>query len=151
MKWLTHIVALSILCLVATGCLSPVKNQIPLASNADWAKPTSANDTKLTIFNTSGGLAYGIDRTGHINVWLNGQGVGKVKMHRYVQLIVPKGLYDVELVHLDMAKFTSHHQINLTEPESYLQIFATPTSNEAFLVSRPPPDFAEKFKPMRQP
>jgi hypothetical protein len=122
-----------------------------LASNTDWAKSASTNDTKLIIFNTSGSLAYGLDGSGRINVRLNGQGVGQVNLHRYAKLIVPKGKYDVELVHLDMTKFTSHHQIELTESESYLQIFATPTSNRAYLVTQLPPDFAEKFKPIPQP
>ena len=115
-------------------------------------KSASTNDTKLVIFNTSDYLAYGLDGSGRINVRLNGQGVGQINLRRYARLIVPRGAYAVELVHLDsMCTFRSHHQIELTEPESYLQIFATPTSNRAFLVSHAPPDFAGKFSPIPHP
>ena len=151
MRWRVYVLALPALCFLATGCLSPVKNQVPLANNATWEKSTNTNDTKLIIFNTSGSLGYGLDGSGRINVRLNGQGVGQLNVHRYARLIVPKGKYDVELVHLDIAKFTSNHQMELTETESYLQIFATPTSNEAYLVTHLPSDFAQKFKSIPQP
>ncbi|MGA3265191.1 MAG: hypothetical protein ABSE16_00020 [Verrucomicrobiota bacterium] len=151
MKRPVQIVAFLALCLLVTGCLTPVKNQMPLACVSDWARPAGTNDTKLVIFNTSDYLAYGLDGSGRINVRLDGRGVGQINLRRYAQLIIPKGAYDVELVHLDMGTFTSHHQIELTEPESYLQIFATPTSNRAFLVSHLPPDFAGKFRPIPQP
>ncbi len=124
---------------------------MPLASRADWEKPAGPSETKLTIFNTSGSLAYGLDGSGRINVRLDGRGVGQVGIHRYATLIVPKGKHEVELVHLDMVKLTSHQQIELTEPESYLQIFATASSNKAELVSHLPANFADKFKPVSTP
>jgi hypothetical protein len=137
------------LALFLSGCLSPVKNEIPLAGGGVLDNPQGANDTRLIIYNDSDFLGFGMDGSGRINVTLNGQGVALVKIGEYAQVIVPKGKYEVDLVHLDMAKFASHHEIELTEPVSILEIFATPTSNRAFVVSHLPPDFTEKFKPVK--
>jgi hypothetical protein len=131
-----------------TGCLTPVRNEVPLATGNVMDKPASANDTRLVIFNDSDFLAYGLDGSGRINVNLNGQGVAQVKIGQYAQVVVPHGQYQVDLAHMDIATFSSHHQIELRDPVSFLEIFATPTANEAFLVSRPPSDFDEKFKPV---
>jgi len=84
-------------------------------------KATSTNDTKLVIFNDS----------------------------NFAQVIVPKGSYRVELSYRDMADFSPHHQIELTDAESYLKINATPTSNQAEIVPTLPPNFDKKFKPIR--
>ena len=91
-----------------------------------------------------------MDGSGRINVKLNGQGVAQVNIGHYAQVIVPQGKYQVDLVHLDTATFPSKHEIELNTPVSFLEIFATITSNKAFLVSRPPPDFDKKFKPVKQ-
>ena len=100
------------------------------------------------IFNDSDFLAYGLDGSGRINVKLNGQGVAQLKIGQFAQVVVPLGQYQVDLEHMDTATFTSHHQIELRDPVSFLEIFATPTANKAYLVSRPPPGFDEKFKPV---
>jgi len=132
-----------------TGCLTPVKNELPLIKGNVIDRPANVNDTRLVIFNDSDFLAYGLDGSGRINVKLNGQGVALVKIRQYAQVEVPHGRYEVELEHMDMATFSSQHQIELRDPISFLEIFSVPTSNKAFLVSRPPADFNEKFKPLK--
>ena len=134
-----------------TGCLTPVKNEISLATGGTMDKPADPNDTRLVIFNDSDFLAFGMDGSGRINVKLNGQGVTQIRIGQYAQVIVPQGKYHVELVHFDTATFSSEHEIELNTPVSFLEIYATPTSNRAFLVSRPPPDFDKKFKLVKQP
>lgn len=138
-----------LIALLLSGCLSPVKNEIPLSGGSVLDNPQGTNDTRLTIYNDSNFLGFGLDGSGRINVKLNGQGVALIKIGEYAEVIVPKGKYEVELTHLDMTEFASRQQIELTEPVSILEIFATPTSNKAFLVSHLPPDFDEKFKPVK--
>jgi hypothetical protein len=142
--------ALLSLPLFMAGCLSPVQNEIPLATGSVLERPANTNDTRLVIYNDSDFLAFGMDGSGRINVKLNGQGVAQVNIGHYAQVIVPQGKYQVDLVHLDTATFSSEHQIELNTPVSFLEIFATITSNKAFLVSQPPPDFDKKFKPVKQ-
>ena len=136
--------------LLLTGCLAPIKSEIPLAGSSLAVKATNPNDTKLVIFNDSNALLYGLDGSGRINVSLDGKGVAQLNIGRYAQVIVPKGTYQLDLQHLDLARFSSHHQIDLKNSESFLEIRSTQTSNEAELVSRLPDNFERYFKPVKE-
>src|SRR5258705_5987192 len=116
--------------LLLTGCLSPVKNEIPLVQGGLSVKPTSTNDTKLVIFNISNSFLYKIDGSGRINVKLNGQGVAQLKIGHYAQVIVPKGRYKIELTHRDMADITSDHNIEFRDSESFVEIYSNPLSTQ---------------------
>jgi hypothetical protein len=149
MKHIVRFSALLILSLLLTGCLSPVRNEIPLVKGGLNIKPSNTNDAKLVIFSDSSVVGFGIDGTGRINVRLNGKGVTQLNIGRYTQVIVPKGKYQLDLDHQDMLiHFTSHHQLELVQPESFLLISATPVSNKAEMLSILPPDFEVKYKPV---
>jgi hypothetical protein len=148
-KRILQLVILLVIPLLFTGCLTPVKNEVPLAGGDLSVKATSTNDTRLVIFNNSNFLLYGLDGSGRINVKLNGKGLVQLKVGYYAQAIVPKGSYQVELLHVDRDYYSSQHQIELSEPESFLEIRAVSFSNEAGLVSTLPPNFEKKFKPVK--
>lgn len=90
-----------------------------------------------------------MDGSGRLNVKLNSQGVGQIRIGQYAQVLVPRGKCHVELVHFDTVTFSSAHDIELNAPVSFLEIYATTTSNKAFLVSHPPANFDQKFKPIK--
>ena len=135
--------------LLLAGCLTPVRNEIPLAGSDLSVQATSPTETKLVIFNDSNYLLYGLDGSGRINVRLNGRGVAQIKVGHYAQVIVPKGSYRVDLLHVDREYYASQHQIELNEPESFLEVRAISFSNEANLVPALPADFEKKFKPVK--
>jgi hypothetical protein len=149
MKGIRPSALLLVVSLLLGGCLSPVKNEIPLAGSDLSVRATHTNDTKLVIFNDSNFLLYGLDGTGRINVKLNGRGVAQLKVGYYAQVLVPKGSYQVDLLHVDREYYASEHQIELTGPESYLEVRAISFSNEARLVPALPPNFSKKFKPVK--
>jgi hypothetical protein len=149
MKRSVQVALLLVATLLLTGCLTPIENEIPLAGSDLSVRATGTNDAKLVIFNTSNYLLYGLDGTGRINVKLNGKGVAQLKVGSYAQVIVPRGSYEVGLLHVDRDYYSTQHQIELTEPESYLEIRAIAFSNEARLVPELPPNFVKKFKPVK--
>jgi hypothetical protein len=149
MKRISQLAILLVVPLLLTGCLTPVQNEIPLAGANLSVKATSTNDTKLVIFNDSNFLLYGLDGSGRINVKLNGQGVAQLKVGYYAQVIIPRGNYRVDLLHVDRDYYSSQHQIELSDPESFLEIRVFSFSNEARLVSTLPPNFVKKFKPVK--
>ena len=149
MKRFSQFVSLLVVLLLFSGCLTPVKNEIPLAGSDLSIKPAGTNETKLVIFNDSNYLLYGLDGSGRINVKLNGKGLTQLKVGYYAQVIVPRGTYEVGLLHVDRDYYSTLHQIELTEPESYLEVRALGFSNEAKLVSALPPNFEKKFKPVK--
>jgi Caspase domain len=138
----------------ATGCattsatLPAMRSEIPIASPDLSLKPHDESYSKLIIFNTSSKLLYGIDRNDLINIYLNGKGVTQLYMNQYVQVVVPRGNYKVDLVHNDVWNFSSSHTIEIDTPEAYLNIRATLTSNSAKLVRGLPDNFAKTFVPV---
>lgn len=146
MKHTIPLCALGVLALLFTGCLGPMKNEIPLAGGDLSIKATNPNETKLLVFNNSNFVLYGLDGSGRINVKLNGKGFAQFNIGDYVQAILPKGRYQFNLVHMDFVKFSSQHQIDLTNAESFLEIKATPTANQVQMLPTLPVDFETKFK-----
>src|SRR6185503_13234757 len=131
MKNLVCTAALLLLAAVFCGCASdPVRNEIPLVKGLA-SKATDPNDTKVVIFNQSSMVTHGLDNSGRINVKLNGKGVGQLNINEYVQVIVSKGPYELDLEHRDLVSFRSHHKVEFTGPESFLRINATVISHEA--------------------
>ena len=146
-------VLLGILLLVSlaplTGCFTPVKNEIPLVKGDLHMIPANTNETKLIIFNDSNPVLYGLDGSSRINVKLNGKGIGQLNLGHYAQVIVPKGKCLFDLQHLDLVHISSQRWLDLNESESFVEIFASPTSNEAKAVPALPPDFENNYKPIQ--
>jgi hypothetical protein len=149
MKRLSPFAVLFVVLLLCSGCLAPVKNEIPLAGSDLSIKTAGTNETKLVVFNDSNFLLYGLDGSGRVNVRLDGKGVAQLKVGYYAQVIVPRGNHEVGLLHVDRDYYSTQHEIELTEPEAYLEVRALGFSNEARLVSALPPDFEKKFKPVK--
>jgi hypothetical protein len=150
MKRITVFFSAATLSLFLTGCLTPVKNEVPLAGGDLFLRTTNTNETKLVIFNDSDVLLFGIDGSGRINVKLDGKGVAQLNIGRYAQVITSKGQHQVELLHLDVVHFRSHHSIALSAPESFLRIYATSLGNKIELVPELPPEFEKRFKPIHE-
>ncbi len=135
------VLCFSLLAAVAmSGCSATLPNVSSDYPRADQNSQSSKEQTKLIIFNASSPLLF--PTTGKMNVFLNGKGAAQLNIYEYVQLMVPQGKYNVELVHYDLFTFRSNHEIELATPEAYLQVNATITSNEARIV----PDFPEDLK-----
>lgn len=149
MKRISQLALLLAVPLLLAGCLTPVKNEIPLAGPDLSLPATNPNETRLVIFNDSNYLLYGLDGSGRINVKLNGRGLTQLKVGYYVQVIVPRGSCEVGLLHVDQEYYSTTHQIELTGPEAFLEVRVTGFSNEARLVPALPPNFEKKFKPVK--
>lgn len=147
---LTSLPIAALIVILATACssLPPVKNEVPLTGGDLSIQAASTNDTKVVIFNTSNSLMFGIDGSGRINVLLNGKGVTQLNIGQYAQLILPRGNYQLGLVHRDLKDFESQHQVELVNPESFVEVYATVTSNQAKVISALPEGFVGKFKPV---
>lgn len=131
-----------------SGCLSPVKNEIPLVSGLA-AKSSSTNETKVLLFNDSNQALYGLDGSGRINVWIDGKGVALINVAQYTQVILPKGRHQLDLKHLDIVPFRSKHSLELFEAQIYVKIYATAAGNEIKVVPVLPLDFEQDFTPVK--
>ena len=123
-----------------------MKNEIPLVRGDLHLIPANTNDTKLIIYNTANPVLYGADGSSRMNVKLNGKGLGRLNFGQYAVVVIPRGKCQVDMQHLDLVRFSSQRWLDLNDPESFVEIYPTPTSNEAKLVPVLPADFERKFE-----
>lgn len=140
---------LGVLAQIITGCatLPPLKNEIPLAGSDITLRSQDPNLTKLIIFNSAPALTY-LGRH-KMNVYLDGKGVAQLGSHKYVQLILPRGKYKVDLVYVHDFILRSSHIVEMTGSESYLEVFPTFDSSRARLVPQLPQNFTNDFEPTK--
>jgi hypothetical protein len=113
------------------GCLmAPIRPEITHLQGNLTEPSTTPGEAKLVLFNNSNKLLFGLDNTGRINAWLNSKAVGGPNIGEYIQLQVPKGKHELTLVHLDVLEFRSQHQIDVQDDLLFIELRATPVSNE---------------------
>lgn len=127
------------------GCMSSslpfVTYEYPILENEKGL--IEDGETKLIIFNSSNPVSF--RDTGTINIYLNGKSAAQLEIYEYVELIVPSGKYNLELLHHDLFPFNSSHSIELTTKEVYLEVYATILSNKARIVTGFPENIANKL------
>ena len=124
-------VAATGLTLALAACMmAPVKPELTHL-NEDVNSPSPVQrEVRLVFFNNSSKLMYGPDNTGRINIWLNGKAVGGPDIGEYIQVQVPKGKHQLTLVHLDGIEFKSTHELQAVESLLFVEVRATPVSND---------------------
>ena len=128
------------------GCaatLPAVQNEFPISRSKITINPTDNNLTRLVIFNSAIVIIHPI--TGRLNIYLNGKGVAQLGIGEYIQTLVPRGSYNVTLLHHDLFPFSSSHRIEITGTEAYLEVYPTILSNAARLVKDLPDEFEERY------
>jgi hypothetical protein len=133
--------------LVATsGCMmAPLRPELPLLDDDLSIHSSDPNGVKLVLLNNSNKWMYGLDRTGRVNIWLDGKAVAGPDIGEYVQLQIPKGKHQLELVHLDVTKHRSIHEIDAQTSPLFVELRATPLSNKIRLHDEMPQG---EFRPM---
>ena len=129
---------------LATGCsitLPAVPREYPVISSE--AKVDDLSVSRVLIFNASSPVMF--TATGRLNVLLNGKGAAQLDIWEYIELLVPRGKYRVDLLHHDVASFSSSHEIGVDGPSAYLEVKATIVSNSARVVTELPGDFKENY------
>lgn len=95
-----------------SGCsltLPAVPREYPVISSE--AKVDDSSVSRLLIFNASSPVMF--TGTGRLNVSLNGKGAAQLDIWEYIELLVPRGRYRVDLLHHDVASFSSSHEIDM--------------------------------------
>ncbi len=128
-----------IICFVLlAGCaVTPIQREIELPTQ-DLAQSTAGDSkARLIMFNNSNKFWFGMDGSGKINIALDGKGVCRLSIGEFVIVETNPGEHKIDLEHRDMALFKSSCTINAVEKDSFIQVYATPTSNAAEITSKP--------------
>jgi hypothetical protein len=126
--------------------LPPPLIKLPIPDQNWSVTPADTSEVKVIIFNTSGGLAHGIDRTGGINCIIDGMSLGFIDMKAYAIVFLKPGIHILKLSHWDAWTMTSEHLIEIPQHETYLRIYATLFSNDIEIKESLPDDFKTRYK-----
>lgn len=116
--------------LLVSCMMKPIKSEIPHLTGDLADRSTDPNEVKLILYNNSNALLYGPDYSARINVWFDGKALGGPNIGEYIQIQVPKGKHQLELVHLDVMEFRSKHELDAQDDPLIVELRTTPVSNE---------------------
>jgi len=120
-----------------TGCsVVPVTPEFDLPPQDVSLLSEDLAKVHLIIFNDSNRYLYGADRTGKMNVMLDGKNAGTLNTGQYLILIIDKGEHEIGLYHRDILNFRTSHKSDLQKSEQYLKIFVRPVSNGTELLEK---------------
>lgn len=109
----------------------------------------SENETKIDtcqaiFFNYSHEFLFSI--TGTIDLRLNNENIGELKLNEYLRVVAPIGENQLVLEHLDVKYFTSKRKLKLDSGKNYFMIKAQPFGHKIKKVDSLPNDGYRKLK-----
>lgn len=130
----------AVILLALQGCAGPtvLRAEIPILGPDISATPSVQGESKVLFFNNSNKLLFGIDNTGKVGIYVDGKGLGVLQIGQYVQISLPRGPHRIELVHVDIVEFRSSHSLEVGSEAAYVEVFATPVSNDLNVFSSLP-------------
>lgn len=129
MKFTVRILAVVMaLSIVGCGATAPVR-EVSLPPQVLAEATVDENTNSFIFYNGSNAALYGIDGSGRINLYLDGDSVGQLKINEYVILNLEPGLHRIKLVHKDLMEFTSYHEIDSKADNTFVKLYSKPISN----------------------
>jgi hypothetical protein len=111
--------------------------------------PVPDSRSRVVFFNSSNRAMYGIDKTGRIDIRIDGAALGTVDIGEYVQTFLPKGDHQVELRHRDTVWMKSNHRLAVDRQAKWVRVYCQVFSNGLKATDQPPPSFSADFRPAR--
>jgi len=121
----------------------------PIASQYDYHKNNIKNLTvdslgngKVLIYNGADAL-HTIDNTARLNVWIGDKALGQIRAREYIIVDLEKKDCNFNLLHLDMLKFKSEHNVFVQESTKVIRIEPTVSSNKLTVTNLLPRKFSK--------
>ncbi|MBK22860.1 MAG: hypothetical protein CME70_02550 [Halobacteriovorax sp.] len=138
---------LPLLLLISSCGITPIKREVELPPQELKFDNIPEGKSRVVIYNSSNWWTHGIDQTGHLNVKLNGKGLGRVDMEKYLVVDATKGKNKIELAHRDILTFNSEHNLDFNKDKHFLSIYATAISSKAVMTDITPETVLLDYKP----
>lgn len=134
--------------LIVTGCGSDKLNVKPASDIPSQETNAQVPDGKYrVIFFNDAGFLNSMDGTSAIELTVNGKYYGRLAAKEYIQLFLGKGKFNINLVHYDLFKFETNHELMVND-HLYVETSASPISNTFEVMEAKPTGFDTKFKPV---
>ncbi|MCY0968434.1 hypothetical protein [Chryseobacterium wangxinyae] len=98
---------------------------------------------KILIYNGAS-ILHSMDNTARLNFWINKKPVGQIRTKEYVIIDLSNGIYEFNVLHLDMVNMRSNHSVSVNENTKVIRIEPTITSNKLTVTNVLPQNF-EKY------
>lgn len=98
---------------------------------------------KILIYNGAS-ILHSMDNTARLNFWINKKSVGQIRTKEYVIIDLSNGIYEFNVLHLDMVNMRSNHSVSVNENTKVIRIEPTITSNKLTVTNVLPQNF-EKY------
>jgi hypothetical protein len=109
--------------------------------NVDINKLGNGN---ILIYNGAN-ILHTLDNTARLNIWIDNKALGQIKPKEYVIINLKENKYQFKLLHIDVVKFRSLHDIEIDEKTKVIKIKPTIGSNKLEITNELPKRIA-KFK-----
>ena len=124
--------------------LKPISSQYDYQKNkATEVDLNTLGNGRILIYNGATSL-YKIDNSSRLNMWLNKKPMGQFSHDEYVIIELEKGIYDFDLLHIDLFKFKSTHNVLIDESTKVIRIKPNLMSNKLTITNQLPSKF-DKF------
>ncbi len=98
---------------------------------------------KILIYNGAS-ILHSMDNTARLNFWINKKSVGQIRTKEYMIIDLSNGIYEFNVLHLDMVNMRSNHSVSVNENTKVIRIEPTITSNKLTVINVLPQNF-EKY------
>lgn len=132
--------------LFITSCaLKPIPSEyIFIKTDVENIKLDDLGNGNVLIYNGSNVL-HNLDNTGHLNIWLDDKPLGQIRQKEYLIIKLNKGKHLFKVLHVDIVKMKSQHEVEIDDNTKIIRIKPTVTSNKLELTNEFPKNFY-KFK-----
>ncbi|TDO05070.1 hypothetical protein [Sunxiuqinia elliptica] len=125
--------------------LRPIATEYPVKPlESDEIRLDKLGDGKVLIYNGAD-ILHKIDNTARLNIWIDNKALGQIRPGEYVVLEIGEGEHEFKLLHIDVFRMRSEHNVEIDPQTRIIRLEPTWISNKLTVTNVLPIRF-EKFE-----
>lgn len=105
------------------------------------AELSALGNGKILIYNGAD-ILHKIDNTARLNIWIDDKALGQIRQKEYINLDLEDGEYSFKLLHIDIFKMRSKHDVEINTKTKVIRVEPTLASNKLTITN----EFPDKFQ-----
>ena len=139
------ILLFSITLLLTSCALKPITSEFTfIKTDLEKVDLSTLGNGTVLIYNGAD-ILHKMDNTARLNIWIDNKSLGQIRPSEYVIINLNDGKYLFDVLHLDLVKMRSTHDVLIDSETKVIKIKPNLTSNKLTITNELPKRF-EKFK-----
>jgi hypothetical protein len=135
----------SVTILLTSCALKPITSEFTfIKTNLEEVNLDKLGNGTVLIYNGAD-ILHKMDNTARLNIWIDNKSLGQIRPSEYVIINLNDGKYLFNVLHLDLVKMRSTHDVLIDGNTKIIKIKPNLTSNKLTITNELPKRF-EKFK-----